>query len=148
MDLDKSLENSEPPPTSTIYNHNLDTSHDTSPAFPTSPTSPTSATSATSPVSATSPPQDLSDVVNLPMQPATYASGHPMQFAPKQPTGLHMCCTYQVTQVEIDNVSEYDPVYQTLHVMQLHTTPCIHASACATPACLFVCLFPLPDCFC
>src|SRR5258705_9687551 len=48
MDLDKSLENSEPPPTSTIYNHNLDTSHDTSPAFPTSPTSPTSPASPAS----------------------------------------------------------------------------------------------------
>ena len=82
MDLDNSLENSEPPPTSTIYNHNLDTSHDASPTSPASPISPTL------------PPQDLSDVVNLPMQPATYASGHPMQFAPKQPTGLHMCCTY------------------------------------------------------
>src|SRR5258708_40287426 len=29
-------------------------------------------------------------------------------------------------------------VYWTLHVMQLCTAPCICASACATPACLFV----------
>ena len=30
--------------------------------------------------------------------------------------------------------------YWTPHVMQLCTTPCIHASTCATSACLFVCL--------
>src|SRR5258705_10642957 len=35
--------------------------------------------------------------------------------------------------------------YQTLHAMQLHTTPCICASACATPTCLFVCLFVSPS---
>ncbi len=31
--------------------------------------------------------------------------------------------------------------YWTLHAMQLCTAPCIRASACATPTCLFVCLF-------
>src|SRR5258706_5230970 len=37
-----------------------------------------------------------------------------------------------------------------IYTLSLHDAlpiSCIHASACATPACLFVCLFPLPDCF-